>query len=89
MGSTVVATEDQIYCNLNGEAVILDLSNGTYYGLDEIGARIWGLIQEPKPVSEIVDALIEEYDVDREHCESDLLALLNELASKGLVSDLQ
>jgi hypothetical protein len=84
--STVVAIKQQIHCNLNGEAVILDLSNGTYYGLDEIGAQIWAMIQEPRAITEIVDTLLEEYEVERDQCERDLLALLRELASRGLVS---
>lgn len=64
---------------------ILDLKAGVYYGLDEVGARIWNLLQEPKIVSEIRHTLLEEYDVEPERCERDLLALLQRLADEGLV----
>lgn len=84
--SVVVATKEQIYCNLNGEAVILNLSNGMYYGLDAIGAHIWSLIQEPRAVSDIVKTLIEEYEVDCVRCERDLLTLLGKLAAENLIS---
>jgi hypothetical protein len=56
-----------------------------YYGLDAVGARIWSLIQEPRTVNEIRDILLEEYEVEPERCERDLLALLQKLADEGLI----
>jgi hypothetical protein len=84
-GSTVVAAKDQVSSDLGGEVAILDLKAGVYYGLDAVGARIWSLIQEPRTVNEIRDILLEEYEVEPEHCERDLLALLRRLADEGLV----
>ena len=83
--SVVVAAQDQVSSDLGEEVVILHLKNGVYYGLDEVGARIWDLIQEPRAVNEIRDLLLDEYDVEAERCESDLLALLEELVAEGLV----
>jgi hypothetical protein len=83
--STVVAAKDQVSSDLGGEVAILDLKAGVYYGLDAVGARIWSLIQEPRTVNEIRDILLEEYEVEPEHCERDLLALLRRLADEGLV----
>ena len=84
-GSTVVAVSEQVSCDLEGEAAILNLRQGVYYGLDAVGARIWGLIQEPRAVHQIRDTLLEEYDVEPDRCEQDLLALLRRLAEEGLV----
>ncbi|MEW6637015.1 MAG: lasso peptide biosynthesis PqqD family chaperone [Actinomycetota bacterium] len=83
--STVVASRDQVSSDLGGEAAILDLKGGTYYGLDEVGHRIWGLIQQPRSVREIRDVLVEEYDVEPDRCERDVVALLQRLADEGLV----
>jgi hypothetical protein len=83
--STVVAAKDQVSSDLGGEVAILDLKAGVYYGLDAVGARIWSLIQEPRTVNEIRDILLEEYDVEPERCERDLLVLLRRLADEGLV----
>ena len=82
----VVAAKDQVSCDLAGEAAILNLKNGVYYGLNPVGARIWNLIQRPKAVSEIRDALLKEFDVAPEHCERDLLELLEDLARQGLIA---
>jgi hypothetical protein len=83
--SRVVAIRDQVAADVGGEAVILSLRNGVYYGLDPVGARIWSLIEEPRSVREIRDALLEEYDVDSEQCEASVVRLLEELASNDLI----
>jgi len=83
--SSVVATKDQVCSDLAGEAVILDLKSGVYYGLNEVGASIWNLIQEPRTVNEIQDAILAEYEVEPEQCARDILALLQQLADEGLI----
>lgn len=83
--TTVVVSKDQVSCDLAGEAAILGLKNGVYYGLDPIGARIWNLIQTPVLVSAVRDAIVQEYDVEAERCERDLLDLLQKLGEQGLL----
>ena len=83
--SIVVVTKDQVSADLSGEAAILNLKSGIYFGLNTVGASIWKLIQEPRTVNEINDAIVQEYDVDPDQCEKDLLALLEELLSKELI----
>jgi hypothetical protein len=83
--SIVVAARDQVSCNLAGEIAILSLAKGMYYGLDQIGAQVWTLLQEPKSVAEICDAILREYEVEPDCCHNDLLALLGQLQSAGLI----
>lgn len=83
--STVVAAESQVSSDLGEEVAILDFKAGIYYGLDEVGARVWQLVQEPKKVSEIRNALLEEYEVEPDRCERDLIALLRSLADEELI----
>jgi len=83
--STVVVTKDQVSADLSGEAAILNLKTSTYFGLNTVGASIWKLIQEPKKVAEIRDAIIEEYDVEPDRCEHDILEILQELSKHGLI----
>ena len=83
--STIMTAQDQVFADLEGEAVILNLKSGVYYSLDAVGAFIWNLIQEPKTVNDIRDAILAEYEVEIEHCERDLLALLEKLNAEGLV----
>jgi len=83
--SIVCAGPQQVSRDLAGEAVLLQLKTGVYYGLDEIGAFVWTRMQKPIAVSELRDAMMAEYDVTAERCETDLLALLNRLLSEGLI----
>ncbi len=70
---------------LSGESVVLNFDDGMYYSLNEIGARIWALIQSPCKVSVLLATLVSEYDVDTARCESDMISLLQELRGMRLV----
>jgi Coenzyme PQQ synthesis protein D (PqqD) len=83
--SIVVAAKDQVSCDLAGEAAILNIKNGVYYGLDPVGARIWSLMQEPRAVAEIQNTITGEYDVEPERCARDLVGLLEKLLAEGLI----
>jgi hypothetical protein len=83
--TVVVAARDQVSADLEGEAVILSLADGVYYGLDDVGARVWELLRQPRTVAELRDAVTAEYEVDAATAERDLLDLLAELAERRLV----
>lgn len=76
--STVVVSKDQLSCDMVGETAILNLKDGKYYALDKVGARIWMLIQQPRTVNEVSDAIVNEYDVELDRCENDPFALFQE-----------
>ena len=85
LGSVIVAAKEQVSCDLAGEAAILDLKSGQYYGLNPIGARIWSLIEKPRSIAELLNTLLTEYDVETSQCEKDVLALVKQMAARGLV----
>ena len=74
---------------VSDETVILDLASGTYFGLDPVGARIWALMGEGATLAEICATMLEEYEVEREQLEADVLRLAMELAEHGLVAPAQ
>lgn len=83
--SVISVTKEAVHCDVEDEVVILEMKEGIYYGLNPVGAFIWNIIKEPKTVAEIRDAVLEEYDVEKEVCEKDLMELLRELLGKGLI----
>jgi hypothetical protein len=83
--TTVIVSSQQVSCPLGDEAAILNLKNSVYYGMNPVGATVWNLLKQPKTVAEIRDAIIEEYEVDESRCEQDLLILLEEMRSEGLI----
>jgi hypothetical protein len=82
--TVVVASASQTSTRVEGEVVILDLSGGAYYGLNAVGARIWELMREPKTLRDIRDRIVDEFDVDPQRCERDLVALVGELLDRRL-----
>ena len=83
--SIVVAVKDQVSSDVGGEAVILNMQNGVYYGLDPVGAKIWNLVQQPKRISDLREAVVSEFDVEPARCEADLIELLQNLLTEGLI----
>ena len=81
----LVATKEQVSSDLGEDTVILNLKTGIYHGLDAVGARIWNLVQEPKTVSDILNTLLQEYDVEPDRCEREVGVLLQKLADAGLI----
>ena len=81
----ISTTPDQIASELGGEAVILNLATGMYYGLNEVGARVWELIQQPCTFDSILHKLLEEYDVDLDLCKQDLTKILVEMKESCLI----
>ena len=76
---------DQVSRELTGGAAIVNLRNGIYYGLDEVGTRIWNLMREPVTFGQIREAIVRDYDVDAPTVEADVREFLTRLAEQGLI----
>ena len=84
--SVVRAADRQVSSDFPDEQVVLlDVHEGTYYGLNAVGARVWKMIQSPRAVGDIVDALLASYEIGEERCLEEVSSLLNDLASRRLV----
>lgn len=80
-----VAGGRQLSTTLAGEVVILDIEKGIYYGLDGVGADLWARLQSPSRLADLVDHVVNQYDVDRPTAESDIATLLREMFALGLL----
>ena len=83
--SVVVVAKGHFSCPLGDHVVILDVKAGLYFGLDNVGALVWRLIQHPRSMRDLREAILDAFDVSPEVCERDLVALLQELAAKNLI----
>jgi hypothetical protein len=68
------------------DTVLVDLSTGSYFGLDPVGARVFQLTADGLTLGEICDRLIREYDVAPGELQRDVLELVTELVSQRLVA---
>ena len=84
--SRVSLSSEQVSAELDGEAVVLNLKDGVYFGLNPVGSRVWSLLKEaPKSVAELRQTILAEYDVGYEECDKDLRSLLDALQGHGLI----
>jgi len=70
---------------MDGEAVIIDLTTGTYYSLIHAGARAWDLLIAGHSVAAVAAAVAREYGIARERVTTDVEALVGQLVNEGLV----
>jgi len=78
--------DDVVVRDLAGESVLLNLSTGTYFGLDAVGTRLWHLIAEHGSTTLVLKILLTEYEVDATRLQKDLDALIEQLLAKGLLT---
>lgn len=83
--SRVRRSAEVLHREIEGEAILVDLDSGRFFGLDEVGARVWAGMEREATVASLVDLVVAEFRVGRPRAERDLLALLRDLAKRGLV----
>ena len=78
---------DVLFREIDKECVLLDLGSGTYFGLNEVGTRIWSLLREGLAEDDIVRTIADEYAGDAATIRADVRRLLTELESRKLIVD--
>ena len=79
------AIEQHLSSEMKGEAVILSLKNGKYYGVNTVGAHIWRATQSPNTLQEIQAGIMQEYEVDEATCQQEVLSFLKKMVGEELV----
>jgi hypothetical protein len=77
--------ERALFRLIDQEAVILNLDNGEYFGLNAVAARVWELLAKGCSVNSTFEALLTEYEVDSPVLRADLEELLADLLKAGLI----
>lgn len=84
LDSIVAVSGDAVFRELDGESVVLNLETGLYYGLDEVGTRIWRAVDPKASLRIVLESVVAEFNTDRAAAEADLLELATALLDKGL-----
>lgn len=71
---------------LDGETVLLNLESERYFGLDDVGTRVWQHLGEHGRLSRVCEEMQKEYDVDEATLRGDVLQLVDELIEAGIVT---
>lgn len=83
--STVISRHpDMLSAEIGGEAVMMSIEKGAYFGLNPVATRIWDLIEQPKSLAELVAVIFEEFDVGADQCEADVIEFSADMIERGL-----
>ena len=85
LDALVARSEELVTSEVDGDVVMMSIQHGTYSGLDKIGSEIWRLLERPLRVIDICEELMGRYNVEKDVCEKDVLAFLNDLASDDAI----
>ncbi|WP_338789127.1 lasso peptide biosynthesis PqqD family chaperone [Metabacillus sp. FJAT-53654] len=77
--------EGNIVSDMDGEKVMLNIQNGKYYNLGDIGGDIWDLIKKPTSINHLVNTLTTQYDVNQSECEEQVMSFLKLLNDENLI----
>jgi len=81
----ITVPESVLFRDLDGEAVLLETGTGRYYGLNEVGTRMWALLHLHGEIGAVCRALLAEYEVPEDRLREDLERFVETLAARGLV----
>ena len=71
--------------DMDGEIVMMDIDKGKYYSFNEVGSRIWNIIEKPLTVKEIILILLDEFEVSEKTCEDSVLSFLSRIYNDELI----
>lgn len=84
--STVLQRNLQaVSAEVGQEIIFLHEGDGVYYSLDGVGAFVWKTLERPRTLGELVQAVVDEYDVNEAEAGEDLAVLATELTTRGLL----
>lgn len=81
----VSQSEGNIVSDMDGEKVMLSISNGKYYNLGEIGGVIWDLIKTPTSINQLMNTLLDQYEIEQNEYEDQVLSFLEKLVEEKLI----
>jgi coenzyme PQQ synthesis protein D (PqqD) len=82
----VSISDHVLFQEIEGECVLLNMASEQYFGLDDVGTRVWQLLVEEGDPAKVLTLLRQVYAVDEATLRTDLAKLLEQLSSEGLVS---
>jgi hypothetical protein len=82
--TAVVRNPRLIAADMDGDLVMMSIESGEYFGLGGVGTRVWELIDTPRTLAQLTQAICAEYEVDAATCETDISRFLADLLANGL-----
>jgi len=85
LAQRISVPDDVLMRELEGESVILDLTSEKYFGLNDIGTRMWQIIEDSDTLQQAYDVLLQEYNVEPKRLQRDMKDLIEQLVASNLL----
>lgn len=86
LDSKIIIPDSLFLQQVDDETILLDTNTQEYFALNELGTLIWDVLSFRQDLNAVKDAVLEKYDVDESTAQKDILAFMEMLLEKGLVS---
>jgi hypothetical protein len=85
MTGKLQVSPDVVFREVDGEAVLLDLASGRYFGLNAVGTRVWSALADGGTIENAIAAIAAEFDAPEAQIAGDVRALVADLVARGLL----
>ena len=83
--STLVRNPELLSVEMDGDLVMMSIESGNYFGVSGIGPSIWSFLETPKQFDEVVNEIVENFEVEPELAAADLHKFVAEMAQNGMI----
>ncbi len=84
LSQKIIRHTDMLSAEIGGEAVMMSIEKGAYFGLNPIATRIWDLIDQPQSIAELIAVISAEYEVSDEQCATDVQEFVSDMIERGI-----
>jgi len=81
----IILNQELLQSEIDGETIMMSIDNGKYYGLNTVASRIWEIIKDEPLFSELIEKLVEEYEIEQKQCEAETQEFLSKLIENKLI----
>lgn len=84
LSQKITRHSDMLSAEIGGEAIMMSIENGAYFGLNPVATRIWDLIEQPKSVAALIQTITDEYEVSSEQATDDVQVFVADMIERGI-----
>lgn len=78
--------EGILFRQVENEGILLHIASGTYYSLSETSILFWQALAESKPLTPVIEQILDKYEVDRDRVLQDLESFLQDLSARDIIT---
>jgi hypothetical protein len=84
LSQTITRHPDMLSAEIGGEAIMMSIEKGAYFGLNPVATRIWDLLEQPKSIAALIQTITDEYEVSAEQAADDVQSFVADMIERGI-----